>query len=121
MQSRPPSDGDLAGVAERLVAARRAGARIVLGPAGPRDDTEGFAIQDMVVSALASPVIGWKVRAMPDGAVNFADINPFVQALTDSAGYAATYPNCDIQLADVNDDGAVDFGDINPFVALLSH
>jgi hypothetical protein len=55
-----------------------------------------------------------------DGVVNFDDINPFVLALTDPAGYAATYPSCNILLADVNADGVVDFDDINPFVALLT-
>jgi 2-keto-4-pentenoate hydratase len=58
-----------------MVAARRAGARIALGATDrPRDDAEGFAIQDMVVAALASPVVGWKVRTMPGGAVHFAPI-----------------------------------------------
>jgi hypothetical protein len=55
-----------------------------------------------------------------DGAVDFGDINPFVLALTDLAGYASAFPNCDIMLADINGDGSVGFGDINPFVALLS-
>jgi hypothetical protein len=55
-----------------------------------------------------------------DNAVNFADINPFVLALSDPAGYAAAYPNCDRRLADCNRDGTVNFADINPFVALLS-
>jgi hypothetical protein len=54
-----------------------------------------------------------------DNTVNFADINPFVLALTDPDEYARRYPACDIRAGDVNDDGAVDFGDINPFVELL--
>ena len=56
-----------------------------------------------------------------DGAVDFGDINPFVLALTDPAGYQLAYPNCSLMTADANGDGRVDFGDINPFVALLSH
>ncbi len=56
-----------------------------------------------------------------DGAVNFADINPFVLALSDPAGYAQQFPSCDIHNGDINGDGLVDFNDINPFVALLSH
>jgi hypothetical protein len=56
-----------------------------------------------------------------DGAVDFGDINPFVLALSNPAGYAAMYPGCDILLADVNRDGLVDFGDINPFVELMAH
>ncbi|MEW6250174.1 MAG: C25 family cysteine peptidase [Planctomycetota bacterium] len=55
-----------------------------------------------------------------DAAVNFDDINPFVLALSDPAGYQAAYPNCNILNADCNADGRVDFDDINPFVALLS-
>jgi hypothetical protein len=55
-----------------------------------------------------------------DGQVNFGDINPFVLALSNPAGYAAAYPGCPLENRDVNGDGACNFGDINPFVALLS-
>lgn len=55
-----------------------------------------------------------------DGAVNVLDINAFVLALSDTAGYAAAHPACFRGLADVNNDGAVDVLDINPFVALLA-
>ncbi len=55
-----------------------------------------------------------------DTVVDFGDINPFVLALSDPAGYANAYPTCDIDLADINGDGNVDFGDINPFIALLT-
>ncbi len=55
-----------------------------------------------------------------DGAVDFGDINPFVQILTDPAGWQATHPGCPFSTGDINADGAVDFGDINPFVALLT-
>ena len=41
-------------------------------------------------------------------------------ALTDPAGYAAAYPDCDRLTADANQDGKVDFSDINPFVSLLT-
>ena len=34
------------------------------------------------------------------GAINFLDIDPFLLALTDPAGYAATYPDCSISRAD---------------------
>jgi hypothetical protein len=56
-----------------------------------------------------------------DGNVDFGDINPFVLALTNPAGYAAAYPNCNIMNGDINQDGKVDFGDINPFVRLLTN
>ena len=55
-----------------------------------------------------------------DGVINFADINPFVLALTGQAAYQAAFPDCDYLNADINGDGLVDFADINPFVALLS-
>jgi hypothetical protein len=55
-----------------------------------------------------------------DGLVDFADINPFILALADPAGYAAAYPDCPLANRDINGDGACDFADINPFIALLS-
>ncbi len=65
----------LAAIADRIVAARRQGIRVALaGPDVPANFEEGFAIQDKVVAALASPVIGWKVMAVPDGPVIFAPI-----------------------------------------------
>jgi hypothetical protein len=54
-----------------------------------------------------------------DGAVNFADINPFVVALGDINQYKQQYPNCYWQNADCDDNGAVTFADIDPFVQLL--
>jgi len=54
-----------------------------------------------------------------DGVVNNFDIDPFVLALTDPAGYAQKFPSCDRMLADINGDGVVDNFDIDPFVALL--
>ncbi len=55
-----------------------------------------------------------------DGAINAFDIDPFVLALTDPAGYAVQYPDCDVMLADINDDEAVDAFDIDPFIDLLT-
>jgi hypothetical protein len=55
-----------------------------------------------------------------DGVVNFDDIDPFVLALSNPAGYHTAYPNCDIMNADCNADGVVNFDDIDPFVAILS-
>ena len=55
-----------------------------------------------------------------DSAVNVFDIDPFVLALTDEAGYAEKYPDCDYLLADINGDGSVNVFDIDPFVALLT-
>ncbi len=61
------------GIAARISAARRAGARIVLDDA-PANFDEAFAVQEHVITALASPTIGWKVNELPDGLVTFAPI-----------------------------------------------
>ena len=63
----------IAGVAARIAAARRAGARVVLDDA-PANFDEAFAVQEQVIAALASPTIGWKVNELPDGLVTFAPI-----------------------------------------------
>jgi len=55
-----------------------------------------------------------------DGAINVFDIDPFVLAMVDPAGYAAEYPGCDAMLADANHDGVVNVFDIDPFVACLT-
>jgi hypothetical protein len=55
------------------------------------------------------------------GCVGFDDINPFVLALTNPAGYQQAFPNCNIMNGDINHDGRVNFGDINPFVRLLTN
>ena len=54
-----------------------------------------------------------------DGLINFADINPFVLALSNPATWQAAYPGCPVLNGDINGDGVVSFRDINPFVALL--
>lgn len=74
-------------------------------------------------AALAVPLNQGPYRAGDlncDGVVNFVDINAFVLALGDRAGYTAQFPACVIDNGDTNGDGACDFEDINPFVALLS-
>lgn len=55
-----------------------------------------------------------------DGVVSVGDIGAFVLALTDPAGYAAQFPDCDINNGDINGDGIVSVGDIGAFVALLT-
>jgi len=55
-----------------------------------------------------------------DGVVNNFDIDPFVLALTDPAGYAAKYPNCNILNGDCNLHWIVNNFDIDPFVRLLT-
>ncbi len=55
-----------------------------------------------------------------DGLIDAFDIDPFVLALTDPAGYEAAFPNCQLENADVNGDGVVNAFDIDPFVELLT-
>jgi hypothetical protein len=54
-----------------------------------------------------------------DGLVNFFDIDPFLMALFNPAGYAATYCGGDICAVDIDCSGAVNFFDIDPFLACL--
>ena len=46
-----------------------------------------------------------------DGAVDFADVSPFIAVLSAGGSQAA---------ADINGDGDVDFSDVSPFILLLS-
>ncbi|MBN2448340.1 MAG: S8 family serine peptidase [Phycisphaerae bacterium] len=55
-----------------------------------------------------------------DGSVDVFDIDAFVLAITDAAGYNAAYPDCDINLADANQDSTVDVFDIDAFVSLIT-
>ncbi len=92
-------------------------------------DGSGLAeLTDPALAGFDGPMV-WGSVVVPeplpgdlncDAVVNFADINPFVLALTNPFHYPDYYPNCDIYNADLNSDGYVDFGDINPFVALLT-
>jgi len=61
--------------AERLLAARREGARVAFGAGElPQSLADAFAIQEEVVAGLASPVIGWKVIELPTKEVIFAPL-----------------------------------------------
>jgi hypothetical protein len=55
-----------------------------------------------------------------DGLTNGYDIDPFVLALTDPAGYALAFPDCVFLNADCNGDGQVNGYDIDPFVLILT-
>ena len=55
-----------------------------------------------------------------DGSVDFSDIDPFALALSDPAGYAAQFPDCDPLNGDCSEDGQLSFTDIDCFVDLLS-
>ncbi len=54
-----------------------------------------------------------------DGAVDFDDISPFVDALGGEISFLSQYPDCQWLNADADGNGTVDFDDINPFVGLL--
>ena len=69
-------------------------------------------------TALLTPV--WTGDTNCDRAVNFADINGFVQMLSDPVGWQAANPTCALANGDINGDGVVDFRDIDGFVALLT-
>lgn len=76
-------------------------------------------------TALAGPfnIVGGTAYAPGDldcsGAVDTDDISPFVLALIDPVGYAASYPNCDVNLADVSGDGSINGLDVSSFAAAL--
>lgn len=55
-----------------------------------------------------------------DGVLDFADINPFLLAMSNPLGYAAEWPRCPGARADVNRDGTVDAADAQWLVTLLS-
>jgi hypothetical protein len=81
------------------------------GPSGPTTEVFATFVGEAPVSAVGD--------LNCDGAVDTADIDAFVLALVDPAGYAAQYPDCDVLLADTNGDGVVDTADIDGFVALI--
>jgi hypothetical protein len=55
-----------------------------------------------------------------DAVVNTEDINPFILALTDPAGFATAFPDVDPLAADPNGDSLINTEDMNPFIALLT-
>ncbi|MEW6198473.1 MAG: choice-of-anchor J domain-containing protein [Planctomycetota bacterium] len=95
--------------------------RWTMGTTNSSRTYSGWNIDDVSVMAVQCNPPFAKGDLNCDGNVDFGDINPFVLALTNPAGYAAAFPNCNIMLGDINDDGLVNFGDINPFVRLLTN
>jgi RHS repeat-associated protein len=79
------------------------------GAQGFRHDADGNLVELFIAADMNC-----------DGVADFGDIDPFILALSDAAGYASAFPNCNLLNGDFNGNGAVDFGDINPFVGLLS-
>lgn len=84
-----------------------------LTPNNDQQDSDNDGIGDVCDDSLTGDM-------NCDGVVSVADIGAFVLALTNPAGYAATFPDCDIANGDINGDGSVSVGDIGPFVALLT-
>ncbi len=87
-------------------------------------DFEWFTTVSDGHTTVQGPIWSFR-RTLPgdlncDGSVNGDDIDPFVLALADPAGYQAEYPECSPLNADCNPTGLVDFDDINCFVALLA-
>ena len=77
-----------------------------------------YNAQSVVVQITHTPPYTGDLNC--DGVVNFADINPFIVALSGQVGYEAAFPHCNWLNGDTNGDGVVNFADINPFIALLS-
>ncbi len=77
------------------------------------DDSRSYGALELV------PLLSATGDMNCDGAIDFFDIDGFVLAVTDPPAYEATYPDCDLTLADCNGDGSVDFFDIDAFVELV--
>jgi len=90
---------------------------LVFAVAGKFADTGGLFYSE---EHFYLQVMGQPGDVNCDGLVDFADINPFVIALTDRPGYESRYAGCNWYNADCNGDGKVDFADINAFVALVT-
>lgn len=84
------------------------------------DDTPGNATAaagfTMTFDTSPMPVLG---DMNCSGAVDLDDVAPFVQALLDPAEYDAAFPDCDVNLADMNQDTVRDGTDIQDFVTAV--
>jgi hypothetical protein len=98
-----------------------AGARVVIGnPNNPNDVYYGNTPE----KHLWAISYDCKADMNNDWAVDFGDINPFILALSDPAGYALAFPGLDgsrVYHGDVNCDQVFNFGDINTFVLLMEY
>jgi hypothetical protein len=70
-----------------------------------------------LAATISVPIIPGDMNC--DGMPNGADIQPFLLALSDPAGYASNYPLCDVNRGDMNTDTSVDIDDVPGFVAWL--
>ncbi len=85
----------------------------------PIETPEGSWDLAFVLTSNRRPCPSARGDANCDGAVDFFDIDPFLLALFNPAGYAATYCGGDFCTVDVNCDESVDFFDIDPFIVCL--
>jgi hypothetical protein len=97
---------------------------MTIGLGAPSDDIDGLDLRPLTCGSAQMCATLWGIRAHRgdincDDTLSFADINPFVLALTNPTAYPNYYPHCPLANADINGDGNVNFGDINPFVTIL--
>lgn len=112
----PPGQSQL--LYDALVAAGvPARLRMVPGAGHGLPPGEDQFVRDFFVAQLSDPPRPGDLNC--DGQVTFADIDPFVLALTGETAYLNKFRACNWYNADVNRDGKVDFDDIDPFVSLL--
>jgi hypothetical protein len=78
----------------------------------------GFAVGEFAIARTPAEYLLGDLNC--DGTVTAFDIDPFVLALTNPAGYTVLYPCCFRNLADINGDGKIDAFDIDPFVDVLT-
>ncbi|MCC7408620.1 MAG: hypothetical protein IT442_11160 [Phycisphaeraceae bacterium] len=83
----------------------------------PNYGSAGF---DLEAVGVIHQLLGLPGDFNGDGEVNVQDINPFVVALTDEAGFFATHPEISLAAVDLNADGHINVQDINPFVEKLT-
>ncbi len=79
------------------------------------DYSGGEVFKFVAVPAACAP----RGDANCDCAIDFFDIDPFLIALFDAAGYADAQPYCALDRCDLDADGGVNFFDIGPFVECL--
>lgn len=116
-------DLDPAFIQSLLGDASHLGLRLAISTLGPfvniaaSESTTGVA-PTLVLDYLSEPILG---DMNGDGALDENDINPFVQALTDRAGFESSYPDVDADLVgDINQDTQFNLGDVQGFKALLA-
>lgn len=113
-----PVSGDFIIQSRELVAVNSNNSQNVFGNELALSDVNFyFAFVDFSNPMTLVPLLG---DANGDGEVNNLDINSFIQALLDPAGYAAAFPNIDVDVVlDLNGDGEFNNLDINGFLSLL--